>query len=208
MLAALLGFTAAAALLTVTPGLDTALVVRTATAKGARAGAAAAVGIAGGLLVWGVGAAVGLAALLSASALAFRLLKWAGAAYLVFLGLRMLLRPQGALRAGNAAAPGGGVVDLPSHRAFHQPAQPQGRRLLRLLPAALHPGGRERRRLLDPAGEHPCDAGIALVRPADRHDRAAVAAPVARRAFVRWLDRVTGCVFAGLGLRLAFLDVR
>jgi threonine/homoserine/homoserine lactone efflux protein len=104
VLVPLLAFTAAAALLTITPGADTAMVLRTSTADGPRAGAAAASGICLGLLVWGVGAAFGLTALLAASALAFTALKWLGAAYLVYLGVRLLLRPRSTM------APGGGVA--------------------------------------------------------------------------------------------------
>jgi threonine/homoserine/homoserine lactone efflux protein len=68
---ALLAFTLAAGLLTVTPGVDTAMVLRSTTADGPRAGAAAALGVCAGLAVWGAGAAFGLGALLSASANAF-----------------------------------------------------------------------------------------------------------------------------------------
>ncbi|HEY3948430.1 LysE family translocator [Phenylobacterium sp.] len=107
----LLAFAAAAAVLTITPGADTAMVLRTSTADGPRAGVATALGICLGLLVWGVGAAFGLTALLAASALAFTALKWTGAAYLVYLGVRLLLRPRSAMAAGGAVAenPTGGL---------------------------------------------------------------------------------------------------
>lgn len=91
MLASLIAYTIAAALLTVTPGADTLLVVRYAGGRGARAGFAAAAGICLGTLVWGAIVAVGVAALIVANPLLFNLLKWAGAAYLVWLGLTMLL---------------------------------------------------------------------------------------------------------------------
>ena len=87
----IIAFTFAAALLTVTPGLDTALVLRTAAAEGGRRAFAAALGICLGCLAWGAVVAVGLGALLEASELAYRVLKWAGAAYLVYLGTRMIL---------------------------------------------------------------------------------------------------------------------
>ena len=80
--AALIAFTAAASLLTVTPGLDTALVLRTAAADGARPAALAGLGIAGGCLIWAALVAVGLGALLAASELAYRILRFAGAARL------------------------------------------------------------------------------------------------------------------------------
>ena len=84
---ALLAFSVAAGLLTLTPGLDTALVLRAAAVEGPKRAALAAIGIGTGCLVWGAAAALGLGALLDASRLAFTVLKWAGAAYLVWLGV-------------------------------------------------------------------------------------------------------------------------
>jgi threonine/homoserine/homoserine lactone efflux protein len=98
----LLAFVAAAGVLTITPGVDTAMVLRSSTSYGPRAGAAAALGICSGLFVWGVGAAFGLTALLAASAVAFTLVKWVGAAYLVYLGAKLLVKPRTAL---NKASP-------------------------------------------------------------------------------------------------------
>ena len=87
---ALFAFSLAAGLLTLTPGLDTALVLRTAAVEGARPAMAAGLGITAGVLVWGVVAAAGLGALLAVSELGFRLLQLAGAAYLVWLGAGLL----------------------------------------------------------------------------------------------------------------------
>lgn len=89
---ALLAFTLAAGLLTITPGLDTALVLRTAAVEGPRRAMLAAVGICCGLLTWGLAASVGLGALLAASQIAYKALRMAGACYLIFLGTKMLLR--------------------------------------------------------------------------------------------------------------------
>lgn len=86
----LLLFSLAAGLLTITPGLDTTLVLRTSASEGPRPAAFAAVGIGLGCLVWGVAAASGLTALLSAAPIAFEMLKWLGTAYLVWLGLKMI----------------------------------------------------------------------------------------------------------------------
>ena len=76
----LIAFSLAAALLTVTPGLDTALVLRTATVESARRAWAAALGICLGCLAWGALVAAGLGVLLAASELAYAILKYAGAA--------------------------------------------------------------------------------------------------------------------------------
>lgn len=91
---ALVSFILAAGLLTVTPGLDTALVLRTGMAEGPQQAAQAALGIVIGCLIWGAAVAIGLGALLAASAVAFTLLKWLGAAYLLWLGLRLILVPR------------------------------------------------------------------------------------------------------------------
>ena len=77
--------------LNITPGPDTAYIVGRSAQFGWRGGAAAALGISTGCLVHVFACAVGLSALLAASATAFNLIKWAGAAYLCFIGVRMLL---------------------------------------------------------------------------------------------------------------------
>jgi threonine/homoserine/homoserine lactone efflux protein len=87
---ALIAFLVAAGLLTITPGLDTALVLRTAGVEGPRKAALAGLGIALGCLAWGVVVALGLGVLLQASELAYTVLRWAGAAYLVWLGITLL----------------------------------------------------------------------------------------------------------------------
>ena len=114
----LLLFIAAAGVLTITPGVDTAMVLRTSAAAGPRAGAAASLGICLGLLAWGAGAAFGLTALLAASAPAFTLVKWAGAAYLLFLGARLILKPRTSLAADTAV--GGAVTRRGTADAFQR----------------------------------------------------------------------------------------
>ena len=97
-------FAAAAALLTVTPGLDTALVLRTAAVEGPRRALTAALGICLGCLAWGAVVALGLGMLLQASRMAYTILKWAGALYLLWLGVQLLLSKRehfdGRVRAG------------------------------------------------------------------------------------------------------------
>lgn len=98
----LAAFIAAASVLTITPGLDTALILRTAATTGSRQAALAGFGIAAGCFGWGVLAALGLGALLMASQLAYSILKWIGAAYLVWTGLKMLRRPRESFAVGEA----------------------------------------------------------------------------------------------------------
>ena len=102
----LLFFMAAGLLLNLTPGPDVLYIVTHALRSGARAGVTAALGITAGCFVHIFAAAVGVSALMAASNLAFTALKWAGAAYLVYVGLRMLLakRASEALVASNSIA--------------------------------------------------------------------------------------------------------
>ena len=86
----LLVFVAAGLMLNLTPGPDVMFIVAHAARAGVRAGLAAALGIAAGCLVHVAAAALGVSALLAASGTAFALLKWAGALYLVWVGVQML----------------------------------------------------------------------------------------------------------------------
>ncbi|MBC3954156.1 LysE family translocator [Pseudomonas triticifolii] len=99
----LLAFAFAATLLTLTPGLDTALILRTATVEGKQQAFRAVLGINAGCLLWGAAVAFGLGALIAVSELAYNILKYCGAAYLAWLGLNMLLRPRTSLSSVQAS---------------------------------------------------------------------------------------------------------
>lgn len=90
-ISAIIAFSVAAALVTITPGLDTALVLRTATVEGPKQAFAAGGGVVTGVLVWGLLASLGLGALLAVSEVGYRILQYVGAAYLLWLGGRMIL---------------------------------------------------------------------------------------------------------------------
>ena len=90
----LIAFFAAASLLTIAPGLDTALVLRTAASAGPRRAALAGLGVAVGCFGWAILVALGLGALLAASQVAYTTLRWIGAAYLVWVGYKMLRNPR------------------------------------------------------------------------------------------------------------------
>jgi threonine/homoserine/homoserine lactone efflux protein len=96
----LLTFTFAATLLAATPGVDTALVLRLRVTAGARPAVFGALGVGAGCLFWGALVALGLGALLTASALAFHAVKLAGALYLFWLGVRLLRGRSEGLTAG------------------------------------------------------------------------------------------------------------
>ena len=104
----LLAFIGVAAVVIVTPGQDTALTIRNTLAGGRAAGFRTAVGVVAGQTVWAVAASLGVAALIVASEPAFVALKFAGAAYLVFLGGQALLAAvRGRAHGGEAVAAGG-----------------------------------------------------------------------------------------------------
>jgi threonine/homoserine/homoserine lactone efflux protein len=92
MITAALAFAGVAMLINMAPGPDTLLVVRTSVTKGRQGGLAAALGILTGCMGWGIATAVGLTALLTASHLAYHVLRMCGAAYLVHLGATALWR--------------------------------------------------------------------------------------------------------------------
>lgn len=208
MLASLLAFTVAAALLTVTPGLDTALVLRTAAVEGPRRAYAAAVGIGAGCLVWGVAAAAGLGVVLLASELAYRLLQIAGAAYLFWLGLKLFRGSGGAagIELAPAAARGGsawawfgrGVMTNllnPKVGLFYVTFLPQ------FIPAEANVFlfGAALALVHDVLGLIWFTALILATRPLARW--------LKRPAVIRWLDRLTGGLFLAFGAKLA-LDQR
>jgi threonine/homoserine/homoserine lactone efflux protein len=206
LLLPLLAFVAAAGVLTITPGVDTAMVLRSSASSGPRAGAAAGLGICAGLFVWGAGAAFGLTALLAASTVAFTIVKWAGAAYLVYLGAKLLAKPRTALDApskapGEAGGKGGAADALrrgfltnilnPKVGVFYVTFLPQfvphgvNVAAFSLLLAAVHV-------LLTLAW---FSLLIALTVPLGRF--------LAKPPVVRALDRLTGGVFVAFGAKLA-----
>jgi threonine/homoserine/homoserine lactone efflux protein len=197
-LQALLAFSFAAFLLTITPGLDTALVLRTAATEGPRRAFAAALGIGIGCLVWGVAAACGAGALLTA----YTALKWAGAAYLVWVGGKMLIRPRDSFEPGAMALTGGGGLAALRRGLLTNLLNPKvGVFYISFLPQFV------------PTGANPASFGVLL---AGLHVvmgliwaglLIAATAPLAgllrKASVIRGLDRITGGVFITFGLRLA-----
>jgi threonine/homoserine/homoserine lactone efflux protein len=92
MLAAILAFAGVAAVINVTPGLDTMLVLRTSVAGGRTTGLVSGLGVNTGCLAWGVAAAAGVTELLAASHAAYETVRIAGAVYLTWLGCCALWR--------------------------------------------------------------------------------------------------------------------
>ncbi|MBL8380394.1 MAG: LysE family translocator [Burkholderiales bacterium] len=107
-------FVAAGVILNLTPGPDTFLIVTRSSTLGARAGFAVVAGIFCGCFVHIVAAAVGLSAILVASATAFSVIKFAGAAYLIYIGVQLLIAPARPLTSGNANTPAAGAAGAAS----------------------------------------------------------------------------------------------
>ena len=117
MTAALLGFALAATLLILAPGPDSMLVMRNSLRGGRRVGWCTAAGTITGLLCWALAAAFGLASLLAASRVGYDLLRFAGAAYLIWLGATSLW-PRRRARDGGASEPRDPVAVVGWRRGF------------------------------------------------------------------------------------------
>lgn len=202
VLPSLLAFILAASLLTITPGLDTALVLRTAAVEGPRRATMAALGISLGCLTWGAITAVGLGAVLAASPLAFEAVKWAGAAYLVWLGLNLILKPRKPLDLEAAAPAATSSLSWLKRGMLTNLLNPKvGVFYVSFLPPFVPAGVPVAPFILLLAGVHAVlglawSGGLILAtRP--------IANLLRRAAVVRWLDRVTGGVFIAFAVKLA-----
>lgn len=197
-------FLAISLVVILTPGPDTAVVTKHALLGGRRAGTLASVGVSVGLATWTAAAALGVAALLRASEVAFLALRIAGALYLVWIGIEML-RSRGA------------VTPEPSHANRRER---RGRRALRqgllsnlsnpkiavfftsFLPQFVHRGADVFASLLLLGGIFVAVtfAWLALYSVLVGHGSSVLRRPRVRRV----LDRVAGAVLVGFGIRLAF----
>lgn len=88
----ILGFAIVAGLLTMLPGIDTAQVLRSAALGGPRTAYATLFGIIVGVFAWGAAAALGISALLTASRTAYDIIRYVGAAYLLYLGVKIVIQ--------------------------------------------------------------------------------------------------------------------
>ena len=209
----LLVFIAAGWLLNLTPGPDVLYIVTSALKSGVRAGMVAALGIVSGCFVHVFAAALGVSALLATSATAFTVLKWIGAAYLVWMGVKLLL------------ARGGSSVVPATADALPVPAEPADlggifRRgfltnvlnpkvalfFLAFVPQFIAPGTEDKVMaflllgLLFNLNSLPINFGYAwLAGWASRRVGAVERA-------MQGMDRAAGVMFIGFGLRLAMSD--
>ena len=190
-------FAAASAVFLAVPGPSVIYIVSRSLAEGRTAGIVSALGIQTGGLVHVLAATIGVSALLASSAVAFSVVKYAGAAYLIYLGIRKLLEGAEPV-ARRARSPGASGC---TGRACGQHPQPEDRAVLPRLPAAVR---RPRARGGGAAGARARRA-LPRARDAERLDlrargrqrpRLAGRAPPA-------LARVSGCSYVGLGVLAA-----
>jgi threonine/homoserine/homoserine lactone efflux protein len=204
-----LAFLGIAAVVICVPGPDTVLTIRNTLTGQRRGGIATAAGVASGQAVWTVAASIGIAGLLLASAPAFRAVRWAGAAYLIFLGLRSLWS---AIRANTPPGPAADQTRrfparLTPGRAFRQGllsnlANPKmAAFFLSLLPQFVSPGAGSLIGSLQ-LGALFCLMTFAwLSAYAVLLDR--MGEELRRGPVKRLLDAVAGAVLVGFGIRLA-----
>jgi threonine/homoserine/homoserine lactone efflux protein len=203
MLTACLAFAAMAAVITVTPGLDTMLVVRTTVTAGRRTGYLAAAGVAAGCLTWAVASAAGLTALLAASRLAFDALRVAGACYLFWLGAHALWRTRRRPGGGSATEPDAPVSGLAAFRTGFTTnlLNPKaGVFYMSLMPQFVPHGAPVFGTSMAFAAIHTAEGLLwfGLVVGAAGAARRALARPAVKRR----LQQLTGIAFIGFGLRL------
>jgi len=204
MWASVLGFALVAALLTITPGIDTALVVRSTLQGGRRVGLWTSLGICCGLIVWGLLSALGVTAVVTASRVAYDVLRLCGAAYLVYLGVRTLLasrRPDDSLRAVPAVQQRSGRAAFRTGMLNNLLNPKVGVFYLTLLPQFIPAGTTVLGVSVLLASVHFVEGvlWLSLMTLAVHH-----ASRLLRRASVRrTMERITGLVLLGFGARVA-----
>jgi len=205
VITALVGFAVVAGLMTLVPGIDTALVLRAGVTQGTRAAYATVAGISLGLIVWAVAAAAGISALLTASRTAYQILQLAGAAYLVWLGGRLLWHARTAMT--DAAAPPEAAAEG-AGRAFSRGLvtnllNPKiGVFYIAVLPQFLPPDTASVLAGVALAMVHVVEGvlwfSVLILGTAVLRER------LARPRVRAWTDRITGCVLVAFGIKVAF----
>ena len=202
-------FVVAVFLLNVTPGPDTAYIVGRSVAQGRSAGLVSALGISGGCCVHSLACAFGLTALLAASASAFTVVKFAGAIYLVYLGMRLIFTK--AAPAADEPAPAAAASTAP--RSLRQ-LFVQGFCTNVLNPKVVLFFVSFFPQFVVPGSPHKALAFLALgavfvaMSTVWNSFVAWIAGSVTRRfsgkpGVKKWLDRTVGSAFVGLGVKLA-----
>ncbi|MGO4304663.1 MULTISPECIES: LysE family translocator [unclassified Cupriavidus] len=208
-------FVGAVFLLNITPGPDTAYIVGRSVAQGRAAGVMSALGVSAGCCVHALATAFGLTALLAASPAAFTVIKFAGAAYLVWLGVKLIWPRLGASRSTALAGEPDGAQDQPrnGHRSLRALFM-QGFLTNVLNPKVVLFFVSFFPQFVDPRAGHQAAAflllGAVMVLMSTIWNSlvAWLAGTLTRKVgqtprLKCWLDRVVGTAFIGLGARLA-----
>jgi threonine/homoserine/homoserine lactone efflux protein len=202
-------FIASGLLLNVTPGPDTAYIAGRSMQFGWRGGALAALGVGSGCLVHVFAAAIGLSALLAASATAFVAVKLIGGAYLCYIGVRMLLTRHGATAAATARSRAVGLRQVYWQGALTNILNPKvALFFLAFLPQFVDASAPSRTPAFLLLGAIFVVNGTLWC--------LAVAAVTARAShrlktpatIMPWITRALGALFVYLGIRVALLEVR
>ncbi|MFC4062339.1 LysE family translocator [Planomonospora corallina] len=207
IITALASFAVVVGFLTITPGVDTALVLRTSLLAGRGSAWGVVLGIQAGTLTWGVLSAAGVSAVLAASRLAYDVLRWAGAAYLIWMGARMLWESRRAAGAAQEAAgpAAGGFLSGFRRGVVTNLLNPKvGVFYVAMIPQFMPEGVPHAVMGLLLAGVHVCEGllwSLLLV-----GFTALLRGWLSRPAVRRGLDQLTGLVVVGFGLRLAVQD--
>ena len=203
MFAACLAFAGVAALLTITPGVDTMLVLRMTVTGGRRAGYLASAGVVTGLLCWAMAGAAGLTAVLAASRIAFDVLRVAGACYLLWLGGQALWNARRGRAAEEPALDGGGsgVAAFRSGLTTNLLNPKVGVFYLSLLPQFVPDGSAVLTTSMIFSAIHAAEGllWLVLVVGVAGAARRVLTRPTVKRR----LQQVTGLAFIGFGVRLA-----
>lgn len=194
-------FLVAITILTITPGVDTAMVLRTAAADGARSAVFTGAGILLGCLIWGAAVSLGFGVLLQVSETAYTIVKWAGAAYLIWLGAQLVLKPRTALSLANGAPPPRGLVAFRRGVLTNLLNPKIGVFYVSFLPQFVPSGASVPVFTFGLVGVHVAltivwFAGLILA-------TAPLGRLLRRPRVIQGLDRMTGLIFIGFGLKLA-----
>jgi len=197
----IIAFIGIAALLTVLPGADMALVAKVTLLDGKRAAFFTSLGICAGLPVHATASALGLSLIIATSAEAFAVVKFAGAGYLAYLGVRTIrdsLRP--AADPEVTAAPARSLRAAFTQGFLSNVLNPKVALFyLTFLPQFITPGDNVLAKSLLLAGIHAVLGLLWLPLYAYAIDRLGAVVRGARR----WLERLSGAALIGLGVRLA-----
>jgi threonine/homoserine/homoserine lactone efflux protein len=198
-------FVASGLLLNLTPGADTLFIATRSAALGWRFGVAAALGICTGCLVHVLAAALGLSAILATSPLAFTVVKWVGAAYLVYMGLHLLLQRQQAGQAPRALAPAAWSSVFAQGFLTNVLNPKVALFFLAFVPQFIAPGAPQKALAFMALGGiftfNSLLWCLLLAWLAARMGKLGV-----NRCLQQWLQRGVGSLFVGLGVRLALSD--